>query len=322
MRICDLGLELDGTALGRRVEQLHKELERAGLRFRPHVWLSTGWFTPDGVPGFAVPFYLAHPRLSRIEHRHMLEVEGGTHAWCMKLLRHECGHAIDNAYRLHWRKRWREAFGSFAQPYRMTYQPRPNSRNYVHNLDGWYSQSHPAEDWAECFAVWLRPNSGWRRRYAGWPVMTKLQFVDEIMGEVRDQPRKVRSRRREDPASSVQETLGDYYDRKREAYAVHHEGAFDADLRRLFSTDQSLTHRPSAVSFLRKHRVELRNHVATMTGQHRYTVDQALREMIAGCRRQGLRVARSRAQSQSGAAVLLTVLTLSMLRGKAAEFSR
>ena len=30
----------------------------------------------------------------------MLEVEGGEHEWCMRILRHEAGHAIDNAYRL------------------------------------------------------------------------------------------------------------------------------------------------------------------------------------------------------------------------------
>ena len=29
----------------------------------------------------------------------MLEVEGGEHEWCMRILRHEAGHAIDNAYR-------------------------------------------------------------------------------------------------------------------------------------------------------------------------------------------------------------------------------
>ncbi|MEO2169349.1 MAG: UvrD-helicase domain-containing protein, partial [bacterium] len=37
-------------------------------------------------------------KLVRLEHTKMLEVEGGTHTWCMKLLRHETGHALDNAY--------------------------------------------------------------------------------------------------------------------------------------------------------------------------------------------------------------------------------
>ena len=70
------------------------------LLFRPHVWLSNEWFTPDGVPGIAVPFYLAHPRLAKLELDQMLEVEGGTPDWCMRILRHEAGHALENAYRL------------------------------------------------------------------------------------------------------------------------------------------------------------------------------------------------------------------------------
>ena len=52
-RICDLGLKIEGTALEERVEALYSNLEDAGLRFRPHVWLSDEWFCPDGVPGIA-----------------------------------------------------------------------------------------------------------------------------------------------------------------------------------------------------------------------------------------------------------------------------
>ena len=49
------------------------------------------------------------------------------------------------------------------------YTPDPNSRAYVQHLDYWYAQSHPFEDYAETFAVWLRPSSRWKRRYEGWP---------------------------------------------------------------------------------------------------------------------------------------------------------
>jgi len=58
LRLCDLGLQLAGTALQQRLALLDSELERAGLVFRPYVWLSTDWFTPEGSTGFAVPFYL------------------------------------------------------------------------------------------------------------------------------------------------------------------------------------------------------------------------------------------------------------------------
>ena len=149
VRLCELGLGIEGTALESRIEQLMGELARAGLCFQPSIWLSTDWFSPSGVPGFALPFYLAHPRLARLEGTQMFEVEGGNRDWCMNLLRHEAGHAIDTAYRLRRKKGWRECFGSPAESYYTTYTPRPTSRYFVHNLDNWYAQSHPIEDFAE-----------------------------------------------------------------------------------------------------------------------------------------------------------------------------
>src|SRR5436189_1798125 len=128
MRLCDLSLSIEGTPLARRAATLYEELEARGLNFKPHIWLSEEWFTPDGVPGFAIPFYLAHPRLSKLERKQMLEVEGGTDVECMRILRHEAGHAIDNAFRLHFKRGWQSAFGSFAQRYPESYRPKPNSR--------------------------------------------------------------------------------------------------------------------------------------------------------------------------------------------------
>ena len=72
LRICDLYVRIEGTRLEQRIEQLHHELAVRGLNFRPHCWLSDEWFTPDGVPGIAIPFYLAHPRLERLERKQML----------------------------------------------------------------------------------------------------------------------------------------------------------------------------------------------------------------------------------------------------------
>ena len=73
LRLCELRLRIKGTPLEHRVTRLHEELGARGLRFKPHVWLSEEWFTPDGVPGFAVPFYLAHPRLSKLERSQVLD---------------------------------------------------------------------------------------------------------------------------------------------------------------------------------------------------------------------------------------------------------
>src|SRR5208283_6138706 len=75
LRICDLQLDLQRSPLKRHVERLYSELDSRGIRFRPHVWLSDEWFSPDGVPGIAVPFYLAHPRLMRLTRKMTREVE-------------------------------------------------------------------------------------------------------------------------------------------------------------------------------------------------------------------------------------------------------
>ena len=79
-RLCDLPLELEGTLMARRVKRLHRELQAHNIVALPHVWLSEEFFTPDGVLGFAIPFYLAHPRLMRLERSQMLEVEGAGEA--------------------------------------------------------------------------------------------------------------------------------------------------------------------------------------------------------------------------------------------------
>ena len=119
----------------------------------------------------------------------MLEVEGGTHDWCMRILRHEAGHALDNAYRLHRRTRYRELFGSYHEPYPDSYRPKPYTKRFVIHLDMWYAQAHPAEDFAETFAVWLNPDSHWRQQYANWPALRKLQVRRRADGRSRREPR-------------------------------------------------------------------------------------------------------------------------------------
>jgi hypothetical protein len=169
LQMRQLDIRIEGSALEPRIAQLHEELAARGLTFRPHYWLSDEWFTPDGIPGIAIPFYLAHPRLAKLELAQMLEVEGGDPEWCMRILRHEAGHAIDNAFALRRKKQRREIFGSPSQEYPEFYAPKPYSKSFVLHLDAWYAQSHPDEDFAETFAVWLTPSSDWEKRYHEWP---------------------------------------------------------------------------------------------------------------------------------------------------------
>src|SRR4029453_15974870 len=131
VRMCDLGVTIEGTDLEARIAQLNTEMDARGLTFRPYYWLSDEWFTPDGVPGIAIPFYLAHPRLAKLEFAQMLEVEGGDPEECMRILRHEVGHAIDNAYTLRRRPRRRRLFGHPGIEYPEYYRPKPDSKSYV-----------------------------------------------------------------------------------------------------------------------------------------------------------------------------------------------
>jgi hypothetical protein len=280
LRFCDLKLSLERSSLARRVRRLYVELENRGIQFQPHVWLSEEWFSPDGVPGIAVPFYLAHPRLERLERRIMREAEGGNARSLMRILRHEAGHALDNAYRLRRRKCWRDVFGPASLPYPHRYRARPGSRRYVHHLGEWYAQSHPTEDFAETFAVWLKPNSDWRRTYAGWPAYHKLRLVDDLMTSVRGHTPPVRNRTRIEPIEQNTRTLADHYRRKLARHRHYRRGLADELLRKIFSVDRAHARAPRACTFLRALKPRALARIAREAGVEPYSVQQIHRMVI------------------------------------------
>jgi hypothetical protein len=313
LRLCDLGVRIEGTELEWYIERLYLELARKGLVFRPYFWLSDEFFTPDGHSGCAIPFYLAHPRLRQLERRQMYEVEGGTETWCMRILRHEVGHVLDNAYRLHFRRRYRELFGRWSAEYPEHYQPKPYSKSYVIHLDMWYAQAHPAEDFAETFAVWMRPGSPWRQRYADWPALRKLKYVDELMGEIAGEAPAVSTRRQSRPLRELRHTLREHYAKKRAFYGTERPNFYENDLRRLFSDDRKYRRNPTAASFLRKFKPELRQMVARWTGEYRYTIEQVLNDIIARCQELRLRLVHPPERSKLDTIVLITVQTMNYL---------
>lgn len=308
-----LGLAIEGGFLAEQIQQLHAELEARQLLFRPHFWLSNEWFTPDGVPGIAVPFYLAHPRLAKLELTQMLEVEGGTPEWCMRILRHEAGHAIENAHLIRRRRRRQRLFGKSSAPYPEYYTPKPYSRRFVRHLDIWYAQSHPDEDFAETFAVWLHPDSLWAERYKGWPVLKKLRYMDGLMKELAGVSPKVSSREEVDALPTLKETLREHYQRKRTHYGVERTPYFDADLRRLFSDSATYATNKPAAGFLTRIRKDLRRRVAEWTGEYHYTIDQVMEGIIARCRELNLRLTVPEEQAKVDCTILLTVQTMNYL---------
>jgi hypothetical protein len=313
LRMCDLDVRIEGTDLEARVQQLYGELRDRGLSFRPHFWLADDWFTPDDIPGIALPFYMAHPRLARLELNQMLEVEGGTPDWCMRILRHEAGHAIENAYILRRRRRRQQLFGKSSEEYPDYYTPKPYSKSFVLHLDTWYAQSHPDEDFAETFAVWLNPDSHWRERYAGWPALKKLEYVDELMRDVAGKKQPVTTHACVDPLSRLRKTLRKHYKQKREHYGLEYPDFYDRDLRRLFSNAPEFARNMTAARFLHRIRKEVRRKVAGWTGEYQYTIDQVLEDMIEHCRELNLRLIGPEDKTKLDFTVLLTVQTMNYL---------
>jgi len=314
LRLCDLPLKIEGTPLQLRIEKLYRELNSRGLTFRPHVWLGEEWFTPDGVGGFGIPFYLAHPRLMKLERSQMLEVEGASEAECMRILRHEAGHALDNAYRLHTRRSWADMFGSYRVPYPEWYQPQPGSRDYVLNLDAWYAQAHPAEDFAETFAVWLKPGTAWRREYENWGSLRKLEYVDQLMKQLAFKPPKNTSKRHVDSLRSLKTTLREHYQKKRAYYTIHWPALFERNLYRIFSAAPRHHALPSAAQFLRRAQREICRVVASGTGVHLYTVNHILRHMIVRCRDLNLRLTMPESDAKQLSIATLTMQVMQVLQ--------
>jgi len=313
LRFNQLGLKLEGSWLEARIATLNEELATRGLSFQPHFWLSSEWFTPDGVPGIAIPFYLAHPRLMKLEKAQMLEIEGGDVEWCMQIMRHEAGHAIDNAYNLRRRRKRVKLFGKPSEPYPDFYLPRPYSKSFVLHLDSWYSQSHPDEDFAETFAVWLTPDSDWRTRYADWPALRKLEYMDELMRGLANTRPAVTTRRQLEPLDRLRTTLRHHYAKKREHYGLAYPHFYDRDLRRLFSDAEDFRAQKKASRFMQSVRKDVRRLVAEWTGAYQYTIDRVLEDMIGRADELNLRLKEAEDQTKIDFTVLVTVQTMNYL---------
>jgi hypothetical protein len=266
-KISDLGLRITGSRVERLLEQLHRELSEKGLRYRPPAYLSDQWGCPDGTPLIGIPFYLADPRLERIEEEMAMSVESDAEA--MRYLRHEAGHAFNYAFRLHERVEWQALFGSFSRPYRDRYRADPFSREYVRHILGWYAQKHPDEDFAETFAVWLTPGMDWRREYAGWRALDKLRYVDDVMQTLANEdPGHLVPDEDDLPVTAMHYSLAEHYRAESDVVPVEDERQFDVDLRQIFMAERNAPSAESADAFLGRHYREIVSRVGFWTSEH------------------------------------------------------
>src|SRR6478735_4841545 len=177
LRLSELPVRIEGTWLEACIAQLHDELKAKNILFLPGCYLADEWLTPENEPVIGVPFYLAHPRLIKLQKKMLLEAEGDNHEWCMKLLRHEAGHALTYAYDLNRKRSWQRVFGHPSEAYPETYRFRPYSKSFVRHLDYYYAQYHPDEDFPEFHDANLRRmfSEGQAKREKRRPVAKLLQ---------------------------------------------------------------------------------------------------------------------------------------------------
>jgi hypothetical protein len=286
-RISQLGLRLEGSPVERYVHQLYRELDRKGLtKFRPVCYLTDEWGCPDGQPVIGIPFYLAEPRLSRLE-RAMNDLEDEREI--MMYLRHEAGHAINYAYRLYATPEWRRLFGPYNRRYRDRYRPVPFSRKFVRHLAGWYAQKHPDEDFAETFAVWMTPRSNWRVRYKGWPAFAKLRYVDRVARHFRELDPPMSTGDFDVTVEDMKLTVAQFYKRWMRSNGAAVNVALGSDLSDLFIKPgrRRRNVRPAA-EMIEEYRMVLTDKITYWTGVKRPIVRALVERVIRTCRDQQL----------------------------------
>jgi hypothetical protein len=252
MRVRDLKLQIPGSPLESLVQKLYDELDAKGIRFHPPCYLADEWLCPDGDPIIGIPFCLANPRLTSIEQKIMFDVEGGT-------------------------------FGPFSANYSNYYSYQPYSRRYVIHLEDNYAQAHPDEDFAETFAVWLKPGSNWQEKYRLWW-----------------------------SASRMVSTLDAYYMRKRRELGSDFKGFYDDSLSELFTAKRT-AEALKASKLLRQHRRQIINNVTRWTGHRKYDIHQLVNRFIARCDALGLYARAGKTDNIIGVTVLLTAIASTTL---------
>jgi putative zinc-binding metallo-peptidase len=315
--IRELGLSLESSPVAELVRHLYAELEAKGLRhFRPLCYLSDEWGSPAGEPVIGIPFYLGDPRVANLEDA-LNDVESEREI--MMYLRHEAGHAFSHAWDLHRTADYTEVFGSVRRPYRDDFPFVPFSRDYVRYIPGWYAQKHPDEDFAETFAVWLDPHSHWQARYAGWPAMGKLQYVDRIARELgeREPPKPVG--RTDITVSEMDQTVEEFYRQFQIDEAPMVAGlTLDDDLAEIFSagTAEEAGATPAA-ELLAAHRRTLVDKVNQWTGVRRTLVREIVLAVERRVRELGLMAAPDRGRQQMiELTVYITALAMTFVTGR------
>jgi Putative zinc-binding metallo-peptidase len=310
-KIRDLGLKIEESPVETFVQQLYKELEQKKItKFRPGVYLTDEWGCPSGEPVIGIPFYLARTDIGQIE-RENNDLE--TDRELMMYLRHEAGHAFNYAYRLHRTPEWKQLFGPYRRPYRENYRPVLFSKDYVRYLPGWYAQKHPDEDFAETFAVWMTPRSGWRKTYRGWGAMAKLRYMDRIARELGNAD-PLRKRGTPDfTVADMEMTVEEFYRNSTQQIPLL-EVTQDGDLATIFNVPKKRKTAAPAEPFLQQNRKVLVDQIASWTAMPRPQVRRLMEALEKRSAEMGLLIdTKKEVEHLSAFTVFATTLVMNHL---------
>lgn len=306
LRFCDLELKIEGSRIEPLVEELYNELQQKNINFRPHVWVSEDWFSMDGIPGIAIPFYVLHKRFSQLCKKMHLEDEGYNKKEAIKLLRHETGHAIDNAYKLRLSHQRQVLFGLSSTDYPESYAPLNSSSNYVSHLNPWYAQAHPDEDWAETFAMWLTPDSKWKELYKDTLAYKKLDFIDKVMKSIAGKDPVVQKKKQPGDISQSRRKLKTFFTEKIDSLTAVPDLNLIPFAHFIFSSEKNFKKKKRADQFLKQNSDSICQKVAQWTGHNSFTIRTIYESFIKNCTQLNLYLMKSERETRIDIACMLT----------------
>jgi hypothetical protein len=278
----------------RAIKKVESELREKGIHLKIKYWISNEWFTPDSTVGVAIPFYILDRKLTMLEKNMVGVAEGATFAEAVRILRHEIAHVLDNAFQLRRLRMRHRIFGKASRPYPTQYTYAPTDVRFVRHLQGGYAQAHPCEDFAETFAVWLNPRSGWRKRYAETPAIRKLEYVDQLMKRLIGRRPVRKGGPKIDSLSTLKGTLQDHY--KNKTRKLRRTAVRDQALSKLKDLNeiknQIAEENRKSIRYNPFEKDRLISELSHMTGRHPELLQQYVEKVQKQAKRQGVNLNR------------------------------
>lgn len=284
LRICDLKLTLP-LKYRVQVEKLNSNLKDTGIKWSPHIWFSHEWFSPDGTPGFAIPFTLAHPKLMKLEKKFLGSCEGSNPNEFFKLLCHETGHAIDNAFGLRKDKLRHKIFGNPYRNYPSSYRPRPHQKDYIHFLGDYYAQAHPEEDWAETFGHIIARKK--LKQELTLKLDVKIQYIKRTLESLKGKTPRVKRRVTIEEYKKDKRTVLEYFLQKQAQLGLKRKPYFNSKIAYVFQNNRKGI---NLHSYIAKNKKKISNQLCKHTGEESYYIEKSLDDLKKVCQNQKIKL--------------------------------